>query len=189
MRLVPLLLVCLATASHAAETRKPNVIYYPVHGASAKAIKDDIIQHGPRIGGRSAFSFTIPAIKVSKKAVQSGGSCHFKTYRIASVYNFVLPRLAATKGLPRQTQTNWNAFSSYLKAHENQHRQIWLTCLSEFENEARALEASSCDSLEKAATRAFERKKLACLEEDQRLDFYYTKEVLKLPFMREAAGK
>jgi predicted secreted Zn-dependent protease len=181
--------ICLATAATAAETRKPKFIYYPVHGASAKDIRADIVANGPKIGGGSAFSFTIPAIKITKKVSKTAGQCRYKTYRISSVYSFVLPKLQQTKGLPRQTLSNWNSFASYLREHENLHRQIWLTCLSAFETQAKALDASSCEVLEKDVARAFESKKRACLEEDKRLDFYYTKEALKTPFLREAAGK
>jgi predicted secreted Zn-dependent protease len=182
-------LVCLATAANAAETRKPNFIYYPVHGASAKDIRDDIVQNGPKIGGGSAFSFTIPAIRITRKTGQSAGQCRYRNYRISSVYSFVLPKLESSKGLPKQTLTNWNSFATYLRDHENLHREIWLKCLSEFEMQAKAMDAESCEGLEKDAARAFESKKQSCLEADKRLDFYYSKEALKTPFLREAMGK
>jgi predicted secreted Zn-dependent protease len=182
-------LVFLASAANAAETRKPKFIYYPVHGATAKDIRADIVENGPKIGGGSAFSFTIPAIKITKKTVASKGQCRYRNYRIASVYSFVLPKLQPVKGLPKQTRANWNSFAAYLRTHENLHREIWLKCLSEFESEAKALDASDCASLEKDTARAFESKKRACLEEDKRLDFYYSKEALKTPFLREAMGR
>lgn len=182
-------LLCFAAAANAAETRKPKFIYYPVRGASAKNIRDDIVQNGPKIGGGSAFSFTIPAIKITRKTAQSAGQCRYRNYRISSVYSFVLPRLQPTKGLPRQTLANWNSFTTYLRDHENLHREIWLKCLSEFEAQAKTLEGSSCEALDKDTSSAFESKKRACLEEDKRLDFYYSKEALKTPFLREAMGK
>jgi predicted secreted Zn-dependent protease len=182
-------LICFTIAASAAETRKPKFIYYPVHGASAKDIRADIVQNGPKIGGGSAFSFTIPAIKISKKVAQSAGLCRYKAYRISSVYSFVLPKLASSKALPKTTLTNWNSFANYLRDHENLHREIWLKCLSEFETQARTLDASNCEALDKDTARAFESKKRACLEEDKRLDFYYSKEALKTPFLREAMGK
>lgn len=179
-------LACLATAANAAETRKPNLIYYPVHGTTAKAIKDDMYQNGPKIRGDNKLSFTVPAIKITKKAAQSAGLCRHKNYRISSVYSFVLPKLESSKGVPKSTLAKWNGFAKYLHTHENLHREIWLKCLAEFEAEAKALQASDCEALDKDTARAFESKKLACLAEDQKLDFYHAKEALKTPFLREA---
>lgn len=189
MHRILIALACLAAAASAAETRKPNLIYYPVHGTTAQAIKDDMYHNGPKIRGDNKLSFTIPAIKIIKKVKVAAGECRFKSYRISSVYSFVLPKLASSKGVPRQTLANWNSFASYLHSHENLHREIWLKCLSEFETEAKALRASGCEVLEKDAARAFETKKLTCLGEDQKLDFYHTKEALKTPFLREALGR
>jgi predicted secreted Zn-dependent protease len=179
-------LACFASAAHAAETRKPNLIYYPVHGTSAKAIQQDMYKNGPKIRGDTKLSFTIPAIKITKKAREAAGECRYKSYRISSVYSFVLPKLASSKGVPKQTLAKWNGFAAYLLEHEDLHRQIWLKCLSEFEKQAKALSSSDCEVLEKDTAQAFETKKLACLGEDQKLDFYHTKEALKTPFLREA---
>jgi predicted secreted Zn-dependent protease len=182
-------LICLANAASAGETRKPNLIYYPVHGNTAQEIKDDMYQNGPKIRGDNKLSFTIPAIKITQKPVQSGDACRYKSYRISSVFSFVLPKLAGSKGVPKQTLANWNGFATYLHNHENQHREIWLKCLSEFEHQAKSLNASDCETLDKETASAFEAKKLACLEGDLKLDFYHTKEALKTPFLREAMGK
>lgn len=181
-----LAIVCFTTAASAAETRKPNLIFYPVHGTTAKAIQEDMYQNGPKIRGDNKLSFTIPAIKITQKSAQSGGQCRYKSYRIASVYSFVLPKLASNKGVPKQTLAKWNGFATYLLKHEDLHRQIWLKCLSEFEAEAKVLNAADCSSLDKDTSKAFENKKRACLEEDQKLDFYHAKEALKTPFLREA---
>jgi predicted secreted Zn-dependent protease len=143
-------------------------------------------QNGPKIRGDNKLSFTVPAIKITRKTAQTAGQCHYKNYRISSVYSFVLPKLESSKGVPKQTLAKWNGFASYLYKHENLHREIWLKCLSEFEAEAKALSTSDCDALEKDAAQAFETKKLACLGEDQKLDFYHSKEALKTPFLREA---
>jgi predicted secreted Zn-dependent protease len=181
-----LAIICLATAAGAAETRKPNLIYYPVHGTTAKAMQQDMYQNGPKIRGDTKLSFTIPAIKITQKTAQSGDVCRYKSYRISSVYSFVLPKLASSKGVPKQTLAKWNGFAAYLLEHEDLHRQIWLKCLSEFEAEAKTMNATDCNALDKDTSRAFENKKLACLEEDQKLDFYHAKEALKTPFLREA---
>jgi predicted secreted Zn-dependent protease len=183
---IAIALACFATAASAAETRKPNLIYYPVHGTTAKAIKDDMYQNGPKIRGDNKLSFTIPAIKVTKKTAEASGQCRYKNYRISSVYSFVLPKLESSKGVPKQTLANWNGFAKYLHNHENLHREIWLKCLSEFETEAKTLNASDCEVLDKDSERAFNSKKLACLEGDKQLDLYHAKEALKTPFLREA---
>ena len=191
MRILPLTaaFICISTGVIAAETRKPNLIYYPVKGKTAKAIRDDMYQNGPKIYGDNKLSFTIPAIKITKKPSPSTDTCRYKTYRISSVYSFVLPKLASSKGVPKQTLANWNGFARYLHDHENLHRKIWLRCLSEFETQAKTISAANCDDLAKEVDRAFDAKKLSCLEEDKRLDFYHTKEALKTPFLREASGK
>ena len=179
-------LACLATAASAGETRKPNLIFYPVKGTTAKAIKDDMYQNGPKIRGDNKLSFTIPAIKINKRTVKSAEKCRYKSYGISSVYSFVLPQLVNKKAVQRQTLAKWNGFASYLLDHEDKHRQIWLNCLSEFEKQAKTMSASDCETLDKDTSSAFENKKLACLAEDQRLDFYHAKEALKTPFLREA---
>lgn len=179
-------LTCFVTAAHAGETRKPNLIFYPVHGTTAKAIQEDMYQNGPKIRGDTKLSFTIPAIKITQKATQSSEACRYKSYRISSVYSFVLPKLASNTGVPKQTLAKWNGFATYLLKHEDLHRQIWLKCLSEFETEAKAITAADCSTLNKYTSQAFENKKQACLEEDQKLDFYHSKEALKTPFLREA---
>lgn len=193
MRILPAVLMIsilgMPVEVRASETRKTNLIYYPVRGTTAKDIKDDIYKNGPKIRGDTKLSFTIPAIKITRKPAQGAETCRYKSYRISSVYSFVLPKLASRKGVASRTLANWNGFARYLHDHENLHRKIWLKCLAEFETEARAMTADKCATLEKAVDQAFENKKLACLKEDQKLDFYHTKEALKTPFLREAFGK
>jgi predicted secreted Zn-dependent protease len=172
----------------AAAAESSRVVTYPVQGASARAINDDIKTRGPRLAEGIAYAFTAIATKTDEVKRKSGQGCAYKRYRISAVYTFVLPKLGTSKGLPAQTRANWYALVDSLKVHEQVHRTIWRGCFREFEAEITGVTAQDCNALQRRTARNFERKKRSCIERDAALDRDYRNVLLAHPFVREAAA-
>ncbi len=163
-------------------------ITYPVHGKTAREINNDIKARGPKIAGGNAYAFTIIATKTARSTARTKKDCRFKSYRITGAFTFVLPKLLSTKGVSPATLSKWKALAASLKSHEQEHRSIWRHCFNEFEVEAKASSAKTCEALESKVARQFEKKKHACVKLDQGLDARYRKELWSIPFVREANG-
>ncbi len=186
LRTTLILLLALSCPAYAAD--KALTIYYPVKGTTAKEINADIKKNGPRLARGVPYAFTIIATKTSKPVIKANGKCHYKSYRIAAIFSYVLPKLSSAKGMSKTTLANWNALTKSLASHEKLHRTNWRGCFDKFEGKATEVTAKDCDALAKKVERLFTKEKLSCLRNDREIDAKYRRELWQQPFVREGFG-
>jgi predicted secreted Zn-dependent protease len=173
----------------AAPSDKSQIAYFPVNGKTAKEIHDNIKVAAPKVGRGAVYAFTIPAVKHVKSLRKAKDSCSFITHQSLAYYTFVLPKLATSKGVSARVLTDWRSFEGYLRVHEEGHRTIWRKCLADYDLHVLKLKAKTCEALEKANAQLFNRVKLRCVEEDEKYDFAFRKDVFKQPFVKSALGR
>lgn len=178
-----------ATAVGAKTTERSQVIPYLVKGTSAKAIYEDIKKQSPRVASNATFAFTSMATKTDKKETKDDEGCGYSRFGTSVIYSFVLPKLATTKGMSKALVAQWSSFATYLKTHEEWHRDNWRGCFRDYDAAALELTAKDCKSLDKKRDSLFTSIKRKCLAKDEAFDFTFRREVRKHPFVADALGE
>jgi predicted secreted Zn-dependent protease len=182
-----LALIVSLIASTPVEARDvAKTVSYIVQGKTAGEVYEYIKTKSPRVAGNATFAFTMIATKTDRKEKKSASGCSYASFRTSAIFNYVLPRHADAGVLKKKTRAKWNAFESYLKTHEQGHRDIWVACLADYDAAALALSATDCKALDKVREKTFTAKKLACLKQDEAYDVIFRKDVLRHPFVAEA---
>jgi predicted secreted Zn-dependent protease len=184
---LPLALFISFTISTPAQAKDvAKTVSYIVKGNTAGEVYDYIKTKSPRVAGNATFAFTMIATKTDKTEKTSKGACRYASFRTSAIFNYVLPRHADAGVLKKKTRAKWHDFESYLKTHEQRHRDIWVACFAGYDAAALALTAKDCKTLDKAREKTFTAKKLACLKQDEAYDVIFRKDVLRHPFVAEA---
>lgn len=179
-------IISLVVPARAADTAR--IAYYPVSGKTARDIYDYIRIKAPRIAPNATFAYTAIATKTDKKEKTSGKSCRYVRFKTSGYYIFNLPRHTKLKSMSPKTRSGWLSFVNYLKNHEAGHRTSWHKCLADYDARAKTLTAHNCADLDKAREKLFTKTKLACIEQDEKMDYHFRQDVLKVPFVAEALG-
>lgn len=163
-----------------------RITYYPVSGASAKAVYESIREGSPKIAPNAIFAFTAIATKTSSKLNKAGGRCAYASFKTAGFYVYYLPLHHAPSSMPDQLQAKWGNFVEYLLTHEQGHRDIWQGCLAEYDQQTLQLSASTCEDLDRKRESTFNSIKQGCVGQDEAYDVEFRKDVRKHPFVAEA---
>jgi predicted secreted Zn-dependent protease len=163
-----------------------SITQYPVTGKTAGDVYADIKAHAPRVASNATFAFTMIATKTDKREKVAAKSCRYSSVKTSAIYNFVIPRHSNAEALPAKTRLKWDNFVTYLKIHEQGHRQIWQTCLANFDKAALDLSASTCKALDLAREQLLTSIKRSCLQQDEAYDVQFRRAVLREPFVAEA---
>lgn len=180
------LIISLTVLSEVQAKDSAKTVSYLVQGKTAGEVYDFIKTKSPRVAGNSTFAFTMIATKTDKKEKKSSKSCGYSAFRTSSIFNYVLPKHADPSALKTKTRNKWLAFESYLKTHEQGHRDIWVACFAEYDAAALALSAKDCKALDKMRDKTFTALKRECLKQDEAYDVVFRKDVLRHPFVAEA---
>jgi predicted secreted Zn-dependent protease len=162
------------------------VAYYPVDGKSAYEVLRYIKTKSPRIANNATFAFTVIATKSAKQTKEAKGQCRYSTFKTSALYGFNLPQHQNLKSMSKRDRTHWQDFVRYLLVHEEGHRTIWQRCFLEYDAEAVALTAKTCDALDSAREKMFTAIKRKCIGQDEAYDVVFRKEVMTHSFMRKA---
>ena len=182
--LAALSLLTASTAAHAKEASR--TVNYRVEGRNAAEVYDYIKHKAPRVAANATFAFTSIATKTDKAERKGKDSCSYARFKTSAIYGFFIPKHMKPKNLPGRTREKWNSFTAYLQKHEEGHRDIWRACFNDYDSQALALKAKTCESLDTAREKLFNDIKRACVQQDEAYDVVFRKEVVGTPFMREA---
>jgi len=157
--------------------------YYSVSGASAAELYLAMMKRGPHVNGDQAYASTTATQTLDGRFVRTN-ICRLHDINLSFSFTIRLPKLASTKGLSRTTRDRWQAFSQFLRKHEETHRSIWLACAVDFERRAMAVKAGSCEAADAEIARIAEDVRLACNKKHDAFDANEQKRVAKHPFVK-----
>jgi predicted secreted Zn-dependent protease len=136
--------------------------HYVVAGSNAAEIVSSLDQRGPRVYGKVAHATTLPSYDPQPKFQQHASSCRISEFDYQLTFTIKLPRLENKTGIKGKTLVAWTQFESFVKRHEEKHRQIWLSCAGKHATEVRKLTASNCSTLRQQASTLWAKNKSAC---------------------------
>lgn len=158
-------------------------IYYAIYGDTPAAIYATLVKRGPRVGGVKAYAATTAVSSQSGQLIQ-GSNCTLNDYRFKIDFTIKLPKLKNEAALKGATRTDWKKFSSFLKAHEETHRSIWLACAATLEAKVKAIQAKSCTELNEKSTKLWEQMRVSCAKKQDAFDVAEQARLLRHPFVK-----
>jgi predicted secreted Zn-dependent protease len=158
--------------------------YYPVSGDSAVELYIAMMKRGPHVNGDQAYASTTATQTLDGRFVRTS-NCRLHDMNLSFQFTIRLPKLQSTKGLPKTTRDRWQAFSQFLRKHEETHRTIWLACAAAFEKRAMAVKASTCEAADAEIARLADAARIACNKKHDAFDAAEQKRVAKHPFVKQ----
>jgi predicted secreted Zn-dependent protease len=183
--------LALLTGGSPAALAKPKSTtqykYYPVSGDSAVDLYIAMMKRGPHVNGEQAYASTTATQTLDGRFLRST-SCRLHNINLSFQFTIRLPKLSSTKNLSKTTRDRWQAFSQFLRKHEETHRSIWLACAADFEKRAMAVKASTCEAADAEIARLADDARLACNKKHDAFDAAEQKRVAKHPFVKLVLG-
>ncbi len=167
--------------SKPAQTTK--YIYYAIYGDTPAAIYATLVKRGPRVDGVKAYAATTAVSSQSGQLIQ-GSNCTLNDYRFKIDFTIKLPKLKNEAALKGATRTGWKKFLSFLIAHEETHRSIWLACAATLEAKVKAIQARSCAELNEKSTKLWEQMRVSCAKKQDAFDVAEQARLLRHPFVK-----
>lgn len=175
--------VFLAGVAEAKPPISTKYSYYSIAGNSAPEIYRAMVQRGPRVEGVKAYATTTAVSSQSGRLLQ-GQNCSLEGYSVNIDFTIKLPRLKNETALRGPAQSQWRSFSAFLKAHEEQHRAIWMGCRTEMQSKVASLQVKSCSDLNAQTARLWQQVSQACSKKHERLDANDQAKLLRHPFVK-----
>ena len=179
--------VALVLSGSAAALAKPKSTtqykYYPVSGDSAVELYIAMMKRGPHVNGDQAYASTTATQTLDGRFIRAS-NCRLNDINLSFQFTIRLPKLSSTKGLSQTTRDRWQAFSQFLRKHEETHRSIWLACAADFEKRALAVKASTCEQADAEIARLADQARIACNKKHDAFDAAEQKRVAKHPFVK-----
>lgn len=157
--------------------------YYAIGGDTAAEIYESMMRKGPKVNGAKAYAATSATTTQDGKLLQ-GASCKVQDYRLKLDFVIKLPKIRNEKALPAADRKRWQQFSSFLKAHEETHREIWMGCAADLERQVKAIKARSCDEADRRATQLWDKIRAACDRKHKAFDAAEQKRLMAHPFVK-----
>ncbi len=178
----------LSAHAGAATVASTRISYFVISGNTPSEIYRSILRRGPSVGGARAIASAAATAIQDGRLEQSGGSCRVKDYRIKLIFTITRPRIANESALPAGDRALWRQFSGFVVAHENRHKQVWLSCAADLDRRVRSVRAPNCDQAA-AKTNAMWNQMLASCDKKQRaFDAAQARALMQQPFMRRATS-
>jgi predicted secreted Zn-dependent protease len=162
---------------------KTKYVYYPIKGKSAVELYDAMISKGPHVNGAKAYAST-SATSSQEGRLVAGEQCRVIDYKFTIEFVINLPRPESMKMLKGKTRQRWEAFSTFLRKHEETHRSIWLKCAKELEQQVRAIREDDCDEVDRRAAELWETIRAQCNLKHDAFDAAEQKRLASHPFVR-----
>lgn len=178
-------LLCVGAAAKPLESTKYR--YYSISGSTPGEIFTAMVRKGPNVNGTSAYGSTVATISQSGRLTQ-GKSCRNDGYLVKIDFVINLPRLSRENALGGVAMAKWEQFISFVKAHEETHRGIWLGCASNLEAMSRSLSGPSCAGVENEAGKLFARVRAECGKKHAAFDAAEQKRLPSQPFHKLVFG-
>jgi predicted secreted Zn-dependent protease len=135
------------------------------------------------VGGVKAYAATTAVSSQSGQLVP-GKYCSLNDYKFKIDFTIKLPRLRNEAALKGATKSDWKKFASFLKAHEETHRSIWLSCAAALETKVKSIKTKSCAELNEKSTRLWEQMRVSCAKKQDAFDLAEQARLLRHPFVR-----
>lgn len=186
--LAALSLAAFAGPAHARPVAKTVYAYYPVSGTDVASLHDAMERRGPRVDGEHAYAATEAVARQDGALDGSGGICRIRNYTLALDFTIRLPKLKTSARLPPDVRKRWTTFETFVRQHEETHRQIWLGCAAELERKVKAIRARDCDRAKALAQAAMDRAWAACSRKHDAFDAAQRHPLMRQPFIQSVAG-
>jgi predicted secreted Zn-dependent protease len=157
--------------------------YYTVSGGSAVELYIAMMKRGPHVNGDQAYASTTATQTLDGRFVRTS-NCRLHDINLSFQFTIRLPKLSSTKGLSKTTRDRWQAFSQFLRKHEETHRSIWLACAADFEKRALSVKAPTCEAADAEIARLADEARVACNKKHDAFDAAEQKRVAKHPFVK-----
>ena len=179
---------CVVPGSSERASAAPKVstitIYFTVSGSTPSQVLRSILRKGPgiRTGGK-AMATTQAKISQTLKPRGKNG-CRYSSKAMITLR---LPRLAKSSLKSRSVRRVWRNFDKYIRAHENRHKSIFLSCAKRIDKKARAyIRRHGCKDAKVKITQIMVDERLRCNRLNQAYDRRERGRIRALPLIRQA---
>ena len=163
--------------------------HYELRGRDALEIMREISRRGPNVHGESAIASINARMNMRYDFQRNGEMCRPANFRVVPTFEIRLPRLLNEAELDAETRRAWVDFYNQAKWHEEEHRRIYLGCITDLERQIRAMPAvNSCNALEAAVRREYDRNQVECRARHLAFDQAEAKRFPRLPMVQQAMG-
>jgi len=176
----------LAGQSGAATVSNTSISYFMVSGTTPAEIYRSIVRKGPRVDGDKAIASAKATATQDGRLMQSGGVCRVTDYRVKLNFTITRPRIRNEKVLPASDRALWKQFTGFVEAHENEHKQVWLSCAAELERKVKAISAPDCEKTAARANALWKKMLANCDARQKSFDAAQAEELLRQPFIQRA---
>ena len=176
-------------AAQAGVVSRTGVMHFTLSGTSERALLDQFVRRGPKVGGRHAFARTRVRSRMRATLAGVAGRCVVRRLTLTMRFQILLPRADKERRFPPAMKRRWRAFLAHLRRHEERHKRIWLACGREAERRLKGLHASSCRALNRRMKRIYHAVMARCDARHAAFDARESRLVLRQPFIRAALGR
>ena len=173
----------MAGTAFAAPKYTTKYTYYSINGQSAGDLYDAMLRRGPHVNGAKAYASTAATSRQEGKLLQ-GKSCKVVDYRFVIDFTIRLPKLTSERALTGVTKARWQAFSGFLRKHEETHRSIWLECARDLEAQVRSIRATDCKTADRQVDKLWDSIRASCNRRHDAFDTAEQRRLAKHPFVK-----
>jgi predicted secreted Zn-dependent protease len=163
------LIVMAAQSAQASVVQRTTYRPFIVHGKTAKAIYQSVVNRSQRQGKFRTYATTEVRLNPSVHLVTKP-SCKVDAAIIEARFVIRLPQLANEAALAPALRSDWTAFVGELKRHEEHHRDIWLGCAADFASAVTGAAASDCKTFTRSLGERIRATSKACRARNDAFD-------------------
>lgn len=147
---------------------------------------NSILRNGA--GGKSAAAMATTQANISQTLKPRGKTgCRYSSKARITTR---LPRLAKSSRKHRAVRRVWRSFDRYIRAHEAQHKSIYLSCARKIDSRARAyIRKHGCKDAKLQITTIMVDERLRCNRLNQRYDQRERARIRRLPLIKQATKR
>lgn len=174
----------LCAPAQAAVISTTSYDYFRVNGSTPAQIFRAMLAYGPRVNHRQSLASNAVQAVQDGGLKQSNGACHVQGYTIRLKFVTTRPQIASERTLAPADLRLWRQFASFVKQHEDEHRQVWINCAASLERKIEALSAPTCGETAAKANALWKQMLASCDREQHSFDSSQSAELEQQPFMR-----
>lgn len=173
----------LAAEAAAAPKISSKTIYFTVTGSTPSAVLRSILRNGA--GGQTGVAMATTQANISQTVKPRGkNGCRYSSKAEITTR---LPRLSKASRKHKAVRAVWRSFDKYIRAHEAQHKSIYLACARRIDRKARAhLRKKGCKNAKIEVTIIMLEERLRCHRLNQMYDQRERKRIRRLPLIKQA---
>lgn len=180
------LVMAICSPAQGAIVTNVSYSYFNVSGNTPAEIYRAILSRGPQVSGSKALASIATTATQGGRMEKTGGSCRAVGYTIKLNIVIKRPRIANEQALPPADLQLWRQFSGFIKAHEEQHKDVWLSCAADLERKVKAVSAPSCAEASAKVKSLWKQMLARCDKTHRSYDAAQSRALMKQPFMQQA---